>query len=715
MSAPGAAHAGESEDDFDDEEFYEAQDVLSRQTSDAAPGGAELDHEAQRTPGPALETSVVIKDLDSGREFVLDASGGSSGGQAGGSPGAGAGAGAGAGEGEGGPAATPSSPPSPVVRDEEGRQLSLHEFSQKLGITSPVLREVEKREAAAAAAAAGARGTAEAPEKGKAEGGKAGWKSWFKKKERAVRSVPRPSLVDPEAIAQAVREAERDASSDSARTLRRDASRQQEQRSQQRRAVEVTPEARTGLNPGHKPVRAKVFVHRKLYKELTDVRLAQELRSHEGAVWCMQFSHDGQYMASAGQDAMVRIWEVSSRDATPSAAAEGSEGGLAADGAGSGGLGAAQTEGAGGGDSDGPSSGGANGGGHREQRQLLFNEKPLRVWKGHKGDVLDISWSSTLFLLSASMDKTVRLWHISMDECLRVFVHNDFVTSVDFDPADDKYFLSGSLDEKLRVWNIPDHCVADFVDLHEMITAVAYAPGGDKAVVGSYKGTCRFYRMEAHKFEYVTQIDVRNARANPNATGKKITGLSFMPGDSQKLLVTSNDSRLRVYDGYTLVCKYKGLQNVNSQIRASFSEEGDFIVCGSEDECAYVWSTVNSFVPSINPIYTGYRKDKHASFECFLAHQHIVSVAIFAPRKHSCVRPTAAASTEELVSAAQPPAGTSARKLQSQKVINAEARAAAAAGVAAVAAAAAVGRVIISAGYSGEIKVFQNFGLPSWI
>lgn len=25
------------------------------------------------------------------------------------------------------------------------------------------------------------------------------------------------------------------------------------------------------------------------------------------------------------------------------------------------------------------------------------------------------------FLLSASMDKTVRLWHVSMDECLRVF------------------------------------------------------------------------------------------------------------------------------------------------------------------------------------------------------------------------------------------------------------------------------------------------------
>lgn len=29
--------------------------------------------------------------------------------------------------------------------------------------------------------------------------------------------------------------------------------------------------------------------------------------------------------------------------------------------------------------------------------------------------------STTQFLLSASMDKTVRLWHVSMDECLRIF------------------------------------------------------------------------------------------------------------------------------------------------------------------------------------------------------------------------------------------------------------------------------------------------------
>jgi WD40 repeat protein len=46
---------------------------------------------------------------------------------------------------------------------------------------------------------------------------------------------------------------------------------------------------------------------------------------------------------------------------------------------------------------------------------------PYRTYSGHTADVLDLAWSKSQFVLSASMDKTVRLWHISMDDCLRVF------------------------------------------------------------------------------------------------------------------------------------------------------------------------------------------------------------------------------------------------------------------------------------------------------
>eukprot|EP00951_Prasinocladus_malaysianus_P033192 scaffold327042_cov31-Prasinocladus_malaysianus.AAC.1 len=48
------------------------------------------------------------------------------------------------------------------------------------------------------------------------------------------------------------------------------------------------------------------------------------------------------------------------------------------------------------------------------------------------------------------MDKTARLWHISIDrECLREFKHTDFVTAVRFHPQDDKLFISGSIDGKV--------------------------------------------------------------------------------------------------------------------------------------------------------------------------------------------------------------------------------------------------------------------------
>lgn len=42
--------------------------------------------------------------------------------------------------------------------------------------------------------------------------------------------------------------------------------------------------------------------------------------------------------------------------------------------------------------------------------------------EGHERDVVALAWSPSLFLLSASVDCTVRLWHVlASTECLRVF------------------------------------------------------------------------------------------------------------------------------------------------------------------------------------------------------------------------------------------------------------------------------------------------------
>jgi WD40 repeat protein len=52
---------------------------------------------------------------------------------------------------------------------------------------------------------------------------------------------------------------------------------------------------------------------------------------------------------------------------------------------------------------------------------LPFRPQPYREFGGHTGAVYDLSWSSNLFLVSGSRDRTVRLWHVYRDSALKVF------------------------------------------------------------------------------------------------------------------------------------------------------------------------------------------------------------------------------------------------------------------------------------------------------
>lgn len=104
----------------------------------------------------------------------------------------------------------------------------------------------------------------------------------------------------------------------------------------------------------------------------------------------------------------------------------------------------------------------------------IFNSTPLHEFRGHTSDILDVSWSNGGFLISASMDKTCRLWFVSLSNpksnCLSVFPHLDFVTNVDFHPLDDRFFLSSSLDRKLRLWSIPLQRVDVWSELPELLS-----------------------------------------------------------------------------------------------------------------------------------------------------------------------------------------------------------------------------------------------------
>ncbi|KJE92034.1 WD repeat domain-containing protein, variant [Capsaspora owczarzaki ATCC 30864] len=427
----------------------------------------------------------------------------------------------------------------------------------------------------------------------------------------------------------------------------------------------------------------KVFTSKKPAPAFNHLRQTQDLSGlHVGAIWTVKFSFCGRLMATAGQDTVVRVWSVkdtgpfleemkrkfgrtdapetasssSSSSASRPASTHGSTSTMlhATFPDGSGATARATTAGpspvhsrptsvasttshasdvsAGGFHShartEGPghsrdgSFGTAPTGMSPEDWQL-FEPQPVCQYKGHSADVLDVSWSKNYFLLSSSMDKTVRLWHIVRQECLCVFQHADFVTAIAFHPRDDRYFLSGSMDSTLRLWNIPEKKVALWNEIvgpsSSFITAANFCQNGKMAVVGTYDGRCLFYDSE--RLKYHTQILVRSSRGK-NSKGRKITAIEPMPGED-KILITSNDSRIRLYDlkDLTLTCKYKGSTNSSSQIKASFSNDGKYIICGSEYQNVYVWNTFldDALVRKgkLSEKFTGFRRDRNESFEFF--------------------------------------------------------------------------------------------------
>ena len=396
------------------------------------------------------------------------------------------------------------------------------------------------------------------------------------------------------------------------------------------------------------PKYIKVRVHGKKEKDFDRVFLAQELRGRSGveiaqsggrpvkngstksetrkdssAVWALEFSKDGKHLAAGGKDYVVRIWQVLS-DKEDRQAHELHEEKAGQEG--------------------------------QKLSAPVFKSRTVQEYSGHTASILDLSWSKNNFLLSSSMDKTVRLWHVSREECLCCFKHNDFVTSIQFHPRDDRFFLAGSLDSKLRLWSIPDKSVAYWNTLPDLITAVSFAPDGKTAIAGCLNGLCLFYETEGLKYQ--TQLHVRSAHGK-NAKGSKITGIKTLsyppdiPNGEVKILITSNDSRIRVYNlrDKGLELKLKGNENACSQIHATFSDDAKYIICGSEDRKAYIWPT--------GPSETD--KEKRP-VELFEAHQAIVTTAIIAPTR---TRQLLSSSGDPLYDLCNPPPVTLVSRTQS--------------------------------------------------
>lgn len=170
-------------------------------------------------------------------------------------------------------------------------------------------------------------------------------------------------------------------------------------------------------------------------RTLTGVGSPVVLSGHSAQVTAGAFSADGRLVATAAQDALIRIWSTSSSAAAPSA-----------------------------------------------------------VLTGHQQDILALAFHpSGRSLASGSADGTVRLWQASGGEASFLLPHKSPVYALAYSP-DGQQLATGGADAMARLWRVDTGELYATLSGHtRAIRAVVYSPDGTRILTTSEDGTARLW------------------------------------------------------------------------------------------------------------------------------------------------------------------------------------------------------------------------------
>jgi WD40 repeat protein len=180
-------------------------------------------------------------------------------------------------------------------------------------------------------------------------------------------------------------------------------------------------------------------------------------------------------------------------------------------------------------------------------------------------------------IISASWDKTLKLWVVADGRELRTFKGDESFNAAAYS-TDGRTVVSGGQENALQIWDVPSGSVMRTLIGHEKpVNAIAYSPDSRAVVSGSDDETLKLWDTESGR-ELRSFIGHRGA----------VFAVGFAP-DGKTIVSGSNDKTLKLWDLATGNV-IRTLTGHTWQVTAvAYSPDGRTIVSGSYDQTLSLW------------------------------------------------------------------------------------------------------------------------------
>jgi WD40 repeat protein len=288
-----------------------------------------------------------------------------------------------------------------------------------------------------------------------------------------------------------------------------------------------------------------------------DENVVYVYKKHSQPVYALAFSNDEKYLATAGEDKTIYIWDVNSGELAfslednyfPIRALKFAQDDeiLAACGP--------------------------------DIKLMNFNGDLLRTFTGNTTHIWSFDFNAeTNKIVSGSYARNIRVWDYTSGETVFVLEgHEKSTLPVAISP-DGKYIVSGSLDKSVRIWNAATGKELKKLDRHtDNIYSVKFHPGGKYIASASGDNTIRLWDFE--------KGDVVKTYVGHD---KSVMDIDFSP-DGKYLISCSLDNTIILWETFTGNKIYSFIDHKEPVNSVRFSPDATYFASASSDKTVILW------------------------------------------------------------------------------------------------------------------------------